>query len=124
MKEEPPSPPRRSGAAGRGRSGSPRSRSEETKPRGASSAPRALSFCPPAESHARNPRGGREERPGLPGFTAGLPGLRAGRSLGVAWVGCPRTGRLLSPASPNPLRAANSIKIKPRGRFLKKSKQR
>lgn len=129
MKEEPPPPPPpRARAAGRGRSRSPCSRSEETKRRGAPSAPRARRSCRPARppraalatpgAAERCGRGSRLRRrpPQAPrGPLAGL--ARAAR--GIAWVGCPRASGLLSPASLNPLRAANSIKIKTRGRLKK-----
>ncbi|MEJ1286507.1 hypothetical protein NN561_017515 [Cricetulus griseus] len=73
---------------------------------------------------SRQPRSGTS---GHPGGAAGTPRLRRrpARALcgsfaprepatqGVAWVGCLSSDRLLSPASPNLLRAANSIKIKP-----------
>lgn len=121
VKEEPPPEPERPAAGGAARS-SP----EVQRQSGAAAAP-----APRGE-----PRSGIS---GHPGGAAGTPRLRrrparalcgslaprAPATPGVAWVFCPSsTGLLFPPASPNLLRAANSIKIKHRGRFKKKSKQR
>lgn len=126
MKEEQPPEPEWP-AAGGATLGAPEVQRQSRA--AAASAPRRS--CPPVENSALEPRGTREAQPGLPGFSAGLPGLCAGRLLrgrlpGVAWVGYRSSDGLLFPASPNLLRPANSIKIKPQGRFFFffKSKQR
>lgn len=113
----------RARAAGCGRSRSPRSRSAETKPRGRGfSAPPLL----PARGELRS---GTSGNPGGAAGTSRLRcrparalrrslALRAPATPGVAWVGYPSSDGLLFSASPNLLRTANSIKIKPRERFF------
>lgn len=126
VKEEPPPEPERPAAGGAARRAP-----EVQRQSGAAAAPAPRRSYPPAESRAQESRGTREAQPGTPRLRrwparalCGSLAPRAPTTPGVAWVFCPSSTGLLFPASPNLLRAANSIKIKHRGRFKKKSKQR